>query len=297
MSICAEVLRLTLELSFISEPEDIKDRWDRIAEHASGCRTCALALEAFTSGTNTKTRVGAIANWDVDPLEFRHNLDTSLSGFATKFDKLSLESNTDKVTILREGVEKGAAAWPLQKRVHLLLLLLWASGRRGIVGESIQGIVRIMKLLFLMKMDAGLNRYVSDYYTFAPYKLGPFEKAVYDDLDALVERNLVERKPTKDSQLKLESHLLEELEREESIDFDREKMNAIYTLTDTGKKYAQACAKGAEQTDAAILKSIKDIKSTWASQPLRRLLKYVYEKYPKYTTESEILDKVLGPDK
>ena len=164
------------------------------------------------------------------------------------------------------------------------------------MGESIQGIVRIMKLLFLMKMDAGLDRYVTDYYAFAPYKLGPFEKAIYDDLDALVERNLIARKPIEENQLSPESRLPKELEIEESIDFDRVKMNAIYTLTDTGKKYAQAYAKGAEQIDAAILKSIKDIKSTWASQPLKHLLKYVYKKYPNYTTESEILDKVLGSD-
>ena len=296
MSICAEVLRLTLELSFISEPEDIKNRWTHIAEHASGCRTCALALEAFTKGTNTKARTGAVANWDVDPLEFRHKLDTSLSGLATQFNELSLELEAEKVTKFKEGIEQEVAALPLTKRAHLLLLLLWASGKRGIMGESIQGIVRIMKLLFLMKMDAGLDRYVTDYYAFASYKLGPFEKTVYDDLDALVERNLIERKPIEENQLSPESRLPKELEIEASIDFERVKMNALYTLTDTGKKYAQAYAKGAEQIDADILKSIKDIKSTWASQPLKRLLKYVYKKYPKYTTESEILDKVLGSD-
>lgn len=296
MSICAEVLRLTLELSFISKPEDVKDKWNHIAEHASGCKTCALALETFTKGTNTKARTGAVANWDVDPLEFRHKLDTSLSGLATQFNELSLKLEADKVTKLKEGIEQEVAALPSTKRVHLLLLLLWASGKRGIIGESIQGIVRIMKLLFLMKMDAGLDRYVTDYYAFAPYKLGPFEKTVYDDLDALVERNLIERKPIEENQLSSESRLPKELEIEESIDFDRVKMNAIYALTDTGKKYALAYAKDAEQIDVAILKSIKDIKSTWASQPLKRLLRYVYKKYPEYTTESEILDKVLGSD-
>ena len=296
MSICAEALRLTLELSFISEPADIKDRWKHISEHASGCKTCALALEAFTKGTNTKTRTGAVADWGVDPLEFRHKLDTSLSGLATQFNELSLKIEADTATKLRGGIEKEVADLPLAKRVHLLLLLLWASGKRGIANESIQGIVRIMKLLFLMKMDAGLDKYVADYYTFVPYRLGPFEKAVYDDLDALVERNLVERKPIEENQLGPESRLPKELEIEESIDFDKTKINAIYTLTDIGKKYAQAYAKGAEQIDAAILKSIKDIKSTWASRPLRHLLKYVYKKYPEYTTESEILDKVLGSD-
>lgn len=282
MSICAEVMRLTLELSFISEPEGIKDKWNHIAEHASRCKTCALALETFTKGTKTKARTGTVATWDVDPLEFRHKLDTSLSGLAIQFNELSLETE--------------AATLPLAKRVHLLLLLLWASGKRGIVGESIQGVVRIMKLLFLMKMDAGLDKYVTDYYAFAPYKLGPFEKTVYDDLDALVERDIIERKTVEENRLSPESRLPKELEIEEGIDFDRAKANAIYTLTDTGKKYAQAYAKGAEQIDTVILMAIKDIKSTWASRPLRDILKYVYKKYPKYTSESEILDKVLGSD-
>lgn len=297
MGICTEALRLILELSFINNPKDIKDRWNRIAEHASGCKTCALALKAFTKGTNTRPRTGAVANWDVNPLELRDNLNSSLLGFATQFNELSLEMEAEKATKLREDIEKEVAVLPLNKRVHLLLLLLWASGKHGIVGESIQGIIRIMKMLFLMKMDAGLDRYVSDYYTFAPYKFGPFEKVIYDDLDALVERNLVERKPIEENQLGPESRLPKELEIEESIDFDRTKINAIYTLTDIGKKYAQAYAKGAEQIDAAILKATRDIKSTWASQPVKCLLKYVYEKYPEYTTESEILDKVLASDK
>ncbi len=296
MDVCTKALRLILELSFTNDPEDIKDRWNHMAEHASGCETCALALETFTKGTGTKTRTSAVADWDVDPLKFQHNLNTSLSRFANQFRELSLEFEAERATKLGEDIDKEVVALPLKKRVHLLLLLLWASGKRGITGESIQGRVRIMKLLFLMKMDAGLDRYISDYYAFAPYKLGPFEKAVYDDLDALVERNLIERKPAEGNQLGLESRLLKELEIEESIDFDRMKSNAIYTLTDIGKKYAQAYAKGAEKLDATIVDNIRYIKSTWASQPLRRLLKYVYEKYPEYTTESEILEKVLASD-
>ena len=138
MSICAEVLRLTLELSFISEPEDIKDKWNHIAEHASGCETCALALEAFTKGTNTKARTGAIANWDVDPLEFRYKLDTSLSGLATQFNELSLELEADKVTKLKEGIEQEVAALPLTRESifycfcygHLASVELWAKVSR-----------------------------------------------------------------------------------------------------------------------------------------------------------------------
>jgi predicted P-loop ATPase len=189
------------------------------------------------------------------------------------------------------------ATLPLAKRVHLLLLLLWAPTERGIVGESVQGVVRIMKLLFLMKMDAGLDKYVTDYYTFAPYKLGPFEKTVYDDLDALVERNIIERTTVEESQLSPESRLPNELESEQGIDFDRAETNVIYKLTAAGKKYAQAYAKGTEQIDAAILTAIKDIKSTWVSRPLIDLLRYVYKKYPKYTSESEIRDKVLGSNR
>jgi hypothetical protein len=139
-----------------------------------------------------------------------------------------------------------------------------------------------------------LDKYVTDYYTFSPYKLGPFEKSVYDDLDALVERNIIERKTIEDNQLGPESRLPRELEIAEGIDFDRAKANALYTLTDTGRKYAQAYAKAAEQIDAVILETIRDIKSTWESQSLLDLLKYVYKKYPEYTSKSEIIEKVLG---
>jgi hypothetical protein len=112
-----------------------------------------------------------------------------------------------------------------------------------------------------------------------------------------VERNIIERKAIEEEQLSSESRLPKELEMEEGIDFDKTKANAIYTLTDTGIKYAQAYAKGTEQIDTAILMAIEDIKSTWASRPLIELLRYVYTKYPEYTSESEILDKVLGSEK
>jgi hypothetical protein len=297
MSICTEVLKLTMRLSLSNDPVEIKDQWSHIIAHARQCNTCSLALEAITKGTRTKARAGAVADWDVDPLEFQNSLNTNLSRLATQFNELYLGAETDKATRLRESIEKEVAALPLTKRAHLLLLLLLAPGKSGIIGENIQGIVRIMKLLFLMKMDAGLDKYVSDYYPFAPYKLGPFEKAVYDDLDALVERNLVERKPVGKDQLEPESRLPKELDTDKNIDFidfDRTKTNAIYQLTSTGRKYAQAYAKGAEQVNPTIIRDIRDIKSTWAYQPLKRLLIYVYKKYPEYTTESEILDKVLG---
>ena len=101
MSICAEVLRLTLELSFAKDAKDIKDKWSHIAEHASGCETCAMALKAFTKGTDAKPLAGAVANWDIDPLEFSHKLDTRLLGLANQSNELTLEIEAEKVTYLK----------------------------------------------------------------------------------------------------------------------------------------------------------------------------------------------------
>jgi hypothetical protein len=51
--------------------------------------------------------------------------------------------------------------------------------------------VQLQKLLFLLDMRAA-NELSGPHFNFRPYHYGPFDKAVYDELDALEQEGLVE---------------------------------------------------------------------------------------------------------
>lgn len=58
----------------------------------------------------------------------------------------------------------------------LLLVLLYAPGRTGRLGEPIDGITRLQKLMFLLQNEKSLPRLLTDakQYMYSPYKMGPY---------------------------------------------------------------------------------------------------------------------------
>jgi hypothetical protein len=61
-------------------------------------------------------------------------------------------------------------------------------------------------------------------------------------------------------------------------------------LTDLGEKYAEKLRQGLKPS---VLEKIDFIKNRFAQASLKGILRYVYEHYPEYTIQSEILDDVL----
>ena len=187
----------------------------------------------------------------------------------------------EKKEQLREGIERGIAPLPLDKRYDFLILLLNSM-------KKIWGITKIFKLLFLMKEEENLDTYVPDYYVHYAYDYGPFEKEIYKDIEVLKQSGLIEEKKPPRKRNDVDEEIDEGLYLE--------KVDAIYRLTDRGIKIARALEKSAQEKDPAILQKIEKIKSKYGSLSLRSLLKYIYKQYPEYAEKSKIKKEILDMD-
>lgn len=128
--------------------------------------------------------------------------------------------------------------------------------------EPVEGITRFQKLVFLFDREIHEEE---DIYQFRPDKYGPFSKRLYDDLDWLVEKGLVERDTTKSP-------------------FGNDTQR--YKLTERGKRALQrAREKGQLEFDEQPLSELKD---EYNDQNLWNLLETVYEKYPEMAKNSKL---------
>ncbi len=157
-------------------------------------------------------------------------------------------------------------------RPELLLLLLYSTGPKGQIAEPVTGKTRLMKLLFLLSKEANIDDYLSQKQEFVPFKYGPFDAEVYDDLEALKELKLIDESPGK-----------EEPDSEADMDepYDTETQ---YKLTPQGVTKAKELLQA---TPKDVLRRVTNVKSIFGKMPLVELLHYVYGKYEEYAKLSE----------
>jgi uncharacterized protein YwgA len=158
---------------------------------------------------------------------------------------------------------------------ELIAVLLYVPGRTGNIGEPVVGRTRLMKILFLLLKEAGLESEVEQSSSFKPYKFGPFDPEVFDSIEALKELNIVQE--TVKSNTKAEDEIL--LDMDEPYDTD-----TTYALTPQGIAKVERIVR---QIPADILKKISNYKSIYGGKPLVEILHYVYGKFPKYAELSE----------
>jgi uncharacterized protein YwgA len=103
----------------------------------------------------------------------------------------------------------------------------------------------------------------TEFYDFEAYDYGPFSKGLYDDLDDLIERNLVEET------------------REE---FDEDKVYYEYKLTDVGQELIERLSDQEETQDIMVLS--ERLKQEINSKDLSVVLDRVYSEYPEYAENS-----------
>ena len=157
-------------------------------------------------------------------------------------------------------------------RPELLLLLLYSPGPKGQIAEPITGKTRLMKLLFLLSKEANIDDYLSQKQEFVPFKYGPFDAEVYDDLEALKELKLIDESPGKEEPDS-------EAEVDEPYDTDTQ-----YKLTTQGLTKAKELLQA---TPKDVFRRITNVKSIFGKMPLVELLHYVYGKYEEYAKLSE----------
>jgi hypothetical protein len=124
--------------------------------------------------------------------------------------------------------------------------------------------VRIQKGMFLFAMEAGVP--ARERYGFKPYDYGPMSAAIYRDLDALVERELIERTAVKG------------------------KSWSQFRATNLGHEAGRdALAKAQAERRLEAARLLYDIKQRVANLPFNELLTNVYRDYPEYAVKSVFL--------
>jgi uncharacterized phage-associated protein len=176
-------------------------------------------------------------------------------------------------------------------RGHLLMMLLAAPGVRGKEGEPVQGTTRLQKLLFLMEHEAKVKPTKGSDFEFEAWRFGPVSKDLYDDLEKLENLDLLESETVSQaSSIELDEYglsfgdLMGEEESQSRDSFEEKK----YRLTPKGLQWVRD-----HELDTETFKKIRRIKEKYGALSLQDLLHYVYTKFPKYTTASEIKGKVL----
>ncbi len=194
-------------------------------------------------------------------------------------------------------------------KTDILLMLLFSDRAAPIVGTT-----RLQKLLFLSEHESEV-KCDKESFNFEAYKFGPVSKTLYDDIEFLVNVGFLE-KTGEDASIDIYSlddldsinveNLIETSENEKvdlisekeegifSEDDDENKATTeddltVYKITDKGIGYL----KENNLIGAKEAKEIENIKKRYGKKSLIELLRYVYMKYPKYTTESEIKDELL----
>lgn len=180
----------------------------------------------------------------------------------------------------------------IDNRKDVLLLLLYLPGRAGLLAEPIRGRTRLMKLLYLLSKEKGVEKKlgIQNYYRYEAYDYGPFSKDVFEDVQFLRNVKLIEANPEdtsnpidmwEDYQLILES--VGDIEQEEiEPEFQEEK----FSLTEKGLRFVEnRLIPSLPDEVRNQIQSIKEYEGSWS---LTSLLKYVYTKYPESASKSKL---------
>jgi hypothetical protein len=191
----------------------------------------------------------------------------------------------------RAGIERsrGAAGRPPAERSDLLLLLLQVAGRTGRESEPVRGMIRLMKLVFLAQQYLGrLLAPELPAYEFVPYRFGPLAPELYDDLQVSIWAGLVRRTEYDPDGLPVTN--CDDYGRMEEISFAG--ANARFELTPDGAAHARALATELERTNPALLQDLRSLKDRLSRMTWQQIIVHVYERFPQYTGESELLDQL-----
>jgi uncharacterized protein len=167
----------------------------------------------------------------------------------------------------------------------LIVLLLGAPGPPGQPSGRIDGITRLEKLVFLIEKERKPTWLTEDA-EFESHNFGPFSSKIYTAVDTLVAANLL-----RDSESTAAS--TEDAWETENIIGQRASdpyATRNFELTDRGQRYYKALLS---ELPDGVENDLSEFKQRFAALPLRQLVRYVYERHPKYTDKSIIRDDVL----
>jgi hypothetical protein len=186
------------------------------------------------------------------------------------------------------------------KPVHIIHLLVYAptytDQRPGSV--PIIGRTRLMKMLFLYDKEISKGFYQNQKvnFGFKSYNYGPFSRKVYEAIDFLESRGIIDVKfsnSVDESDFTLENLINSSDEESEKDDNDiQEESIGVeqFEITKLGKSFMENQSKffawvNLNENQKEILKKFK---SQMVSAKLKDILRYVYQKYPEFADKSII---------
>ncbi len=181
----------------------------------------------------------------------------------------------------------------IENSMDLLIVLIYAPGKQGVVAEPIDGITKLQKLMFLLQQGVGPKQLVKQAKDlgFKPYKMGPYSRRLVQDLEELQSAGII-------STTRLEYLLPDDSDRAATQDTDwdmsarkskRVESFRFRLSDDLGVQVGSDLWEGAT---ARQREELTEFKSFFNSLSLRQLLIFVYERFPNYTTESTIKDEL-----
>lgn len=189
--------------------------------------------------------------------------------------------------------DQNKESWELESALDVLIVLLYSEGSEGKIGEPIEGITRLDKLMYLLSKSPEFAPTISKGYQFEADNFGPFAPELFDDIEALKQEGVVKVISERKTRNKIETI------DEESVEKVVDKENAIswkaypvekYELTDSGKRIGfllYTCLTNGQKEE------LKRIKRVFGEMSLNSLLHYVYSKYPELTGKSIIRKEIL----
>jgi uncharacterized protein YwgA len=129
--------------------------------------------------------------------------------------------------------------------------------------QPIEGRTRLQKMVFLMQQEfAERDEPLPGEYQYIPYDYGPFAKKLYDDIDDLSDRHVIDEDP-------------------ETIEDG--KVKYYYRLGRRGDDFLH---EWPDSDVKRVRKVAERIKRDFNDMPLPQLLDHVYTQYPEYAENS-----------
>lgn len=171
---------------------------------------------------------------------------------------------------------------PIESGLDVLLALLYSPGDSGHKTEPIKGITRLQKILFLLWKEGKFFENVPNLYGFDAYDYGPCMDDLYDDLDFSAGINLIkiEENPSgNEFEGGDEDAFLKDFGFTPTSSQTRRDFKLTEAGEEAGRDIFNALSKEEQQR-------LVRIKTRFNAMRFFDLLRYVYQKYPKFAERS-----------